>query len=403
MKPIISPAWCGLLLKPDCDVLIVGGGIYGCGIAQAAAASGYAVTLIEKDCIASGTSSQSTKLIHGGLRYLEQANLRLVYEALSERETLLKIAPDLVSREWFYIPIYAQSRRPWWFVACGLALYWLLSGGRSRCRILPRSRWQMTLPGLSVDGLKQVLAYQDGSTNDAALSRALARSAVSFGARIIEGRSLQHATYDGSLWHVHLDVGSELKARMLVNASGGWMAETCSRIKPSPPEQSVRLVQGSHLLLDRPCTAYIYTESSDGRVMFFRPWKGRMLVGTTELELDTMPARPEPTEAEIKAILDTHNRYFPASSCTQADILETFCGVRVLPSGGEGPFAASRETVLLPDQEPSPSYIGVYGGKLTTYRREAEKVMHLIARSLPPPMAADTRRIPFAPADADST
>jgi len=391
------------LLKADCDLLIVGGGIYGCGIAQAAAASGYAVTLIEKDRIASGTSSQSTKLIHGGLRYLEQANLRLVYEALSERETLLKIAPDLVKREWFYIPIYAQSRRPWWFVACGLALYWLLSGARSRCRILPRSRWQKALPGLSVDGLKQVLAYQDGSTNDAALTCALARSAASFGARLIEGRSLQHAAFDGALWHVRLDDGSELKARMLVNASGGWMAETCTRIKPPPPEQSVRLVQGSHLLLDRPCAAYIYTESADGRVMFFRPWQGRMLVGTTELELDAMPDRPEPAEVEIKAMLDTHNRYFPASACKQDDILETFCGVRVLPSGGEGPFAASRETVLLADDDAHPHYIGVYGGKLTTYRREAEKVMRLIARTLPPLRAADTRHIPLAPADADST
>ncbi|MDQ6965687.1 MAG: FAD-dependent oxidoreductase, partial [Mariprofundaceae bacterium] len=137
-----------------------------------------------------------------------------------------------------------------------------------------------------------------------------------------------------------------------------------------------------------------YTESSDGRVMFFRPWQGKILVGTTEVELDVMPAKPAPTQQEIAAILATHNRYFPDSACTQKDIIDTFCGVRVLPCG-DAAFAASRETLILPDDARSPAYLGVYGGKLTTYRREAEKALAMIARNMPDLQPTDTRRIPL--------
>lgn len=396
MKATIFRKWRVPLIEADCDILIAGGGIYGCGIAQAAAASGYAVTLVERGRIASGTSSQSTKLVHGGLRYLEQFNLRLVYEALHERETLLRIAPGLVRREWFYIPVYRESRRPWWLIASGLMLYWLLSGGRSRFRRLPHRDWQRVLPGLASDGLHAVLAYEDAATDDAALTRAVADSAISFGCHTIEGAGLAHAQYDGEAWRIRLSDGHELTARMLVNASGPWMPGVCSRIHPSPPEAGVRLVQGAHLLLDRPCPGFIYTESVDGRVMFFRPWKGKLLAGTTETELDTMPDRPTPTVAEVETILATVNRYFPGSPCTRDDILETYCGVRILPTGG-GAFAASRETLMLADVEEGPAYLGVYGGKLTTYRREAERALAMIARRLPLPRRADTRRMMLQP------
>lgn len=384
--------------EPNPDLLIVGGGIYGCGIAQAAAASGYTVVLVEKDAIASGTSSQSTKLIHGGLRYLEQANFKLVYEALSERETLLKIAPGLVRREWFYIPVYAGGRRPWWLIGCGLMLYWLLSGGRSSFRRVPQDEWQTLLPGLSHDGLQAVLAYQDAATDDAALTRAVADSAISFGCRVIEGCGLADAEYDGNFWRVRLDDGRELSTRLLINASGPWMKQVCARIRPAPPEADIRLVQGSHLLLDRACPSFIYTESTDGRVMFFRPWNGATLAGTTETEWADMPDKPVPTNEEVASILATYNRYFPDSPCSNKDIVQTFCGVRILPAAGEA-FAASRETMMLADDAGSPAYVGVYGGKLTTYRREAERVLSLIERNMPITQRADTRRIGLQPDD----
>ncbi|MDQ6986873.1 MAG: FAD-dependent oxidoreductase [Mariprofundaceae bacterium] len=379
------------------DVLIIGGGIYGCGVAQAVAASGYSVTLVEKNTIASGTSHQSTKLIHGGLRYLEQGHLKLVYAALSERETLLNIAPDLVQREWFYIPIYEGARHSPWLIGSGLLLYWLLSRGRSRFRRIPHRQWRTVLPGLNNNGLRAVLAYQDAATDDAALTRAVAASAQSFGCNILENHKLQRAEYIGEHgnghWQVRFDNRAIRCARILVNASGPWMDETCRNIRSNVPDMPHRLIQGSHLLLDRACPAYIYSESTDRRVMFFRPWRGRMLVGTTETELAAMPDKPAPTQDEIEAILSTYNHYFPDTCCTDSDILDTYCGVRVLPCGDKAAFAANRETVILADNEKHPAYIGIYGGKLTTYRREAEKVLRLISRSIPAKHRADTRHI----------
>jgi len=381
------------LNKLDYDVLIIGGGIYGCGIAQAAAASDYRTGLIEQYKLASGTSSRSTKLIHGGLRYLEQGNLKLVYEALAERERLLSLAPTLVSREWFYIPIYRDSKRPPWMVWTGLCLYWLLSGGRSGFKRVPKQTWERVLPGLNKDNMRALLAYEDAATDDAALTRAVAASAQSFGCDIREDTALTQARYQDDRWHITTVAGKTVTSRLLVNAAGPWVNHIRARIKPLPPLVSVQLVQGTHLVLDRDCPSYIYTESMDGRVMFFRPWQGKTLVGTTETPFNGDPDHVHPTEKEITDILTTWNHYFPASPCSEADILATYCGLRVLPERSGQAFAASRETVLCCDNEQHPTYIAIYGGKLTTYRKEAEKVVTLIGRTIKPPRKADTRRI----------
>ena len=374
------------------DVCIIGGGIYGCGIAQAAAASGYRTLLLEKGAIASGTSSQSTKLIHGGLRYLEHAHFGLVYEALQERETLLSIAPELVTREWFYIPVYRDSRRPGWMIGCGLLLYFLLSGGRSRFRRLPRSRWEKMLPDLKNDGLVSVWAYQDAATDDAKLTRAVAASARSFGCDIHEHTELVSAIADNNGWVVNMSDQSTLRARVLVNAAGAWTNGIAGRIEPRPPTSKIRLVQGSHLMLDRECPSYIYAESIDGRVMFFRPWRGKSLAGSTETPFDGDPGKACINGDEIRAILATWNHYFPDHPCSEKDILETFCGLRALPAADGSAFAASRETTIVTSNDPAP-YIAVYGGKLTTYRREAEKVIRALNSQLPGHHLADTRRI----------
>ncbi len=164
------------------------------------------------------------------------------------------------------------------------------------------------------------------------------------------------------------------------------------RIHPAPPQSDVQLVQGNHLLLDRDCPSYIYTESLDGRVMFFRPWHGRMLAGTTETPFDGDPDSIRPTEQEIRRMLGTCNHFFPHSPCTEADILESYCGLRVLPKAGGSAFAASRKMQIITASDPAP-YMAVYGGKLTTYRRESEKVLHILARLLPGHRISDTRHI----------
>ena len=382
----------------DYDILIIGGGIYGCGIAQAASACGYRTALMERKQLASGTSSQSTKLIHGGLRYLEQFNLKLVYEGLSERERLLKLAPDLVSREWFHIPVYEGSKRPPWMIACGLLLYFILSGGRSRFRWLSKPQREETLPMLNREKLKAILAYEDAATDDAALTRAVASSAQSLGCDIREEAIVERASFnelgdDVAHWQVTLSTGEEITARILVNASGPWVNRVASIVTPTPPSMGVHLVQGSHLHLDRPSPGFIYTESLDGRVMFFRPWQGKTLAGTTETPFDGDPAKAEPTAGEIADILATYNQYFPGQPCSASDIINTFCGLRVLPQTEGTPFGASRETIILCDDETHPVYLAVYGGKLTTYRMESEKVLKLITQTLPAPKIVSTRKI----------
>jgi len=379
--------------QPDIDILIIGGGIYGCGVAQAASVCGYRTMLVEQRTLASGTSSQSTKLIHGGLRYLEQFNLKLVYEGLSERERLLKLAPKLVTREWFHIPIYEGSKRPPWMVAAGLLLYFILSGGRSRFKWLSKTDWATAVPGLTREGLRAVLAYEDASTDDAALTRAVAASAQSFGCNIREETRVKRAVYDGSLWTVELSDGHQIKAKILVNAGGPWVNRVSETIEPTPPGMGLQLVQGSHLLLNRPSPGYIYTESLDGRVMFFRPWKNKTLAGTTETAFDGDPANAKPTESEINDILTTYNHYFPENPCGKLDIFLTFCGLRVLPKSEGVAFGSSRETVILTDNDKQPSYLAIYGGKLTTYRKESEKVLKLIMRSIDPPHQRSTRDI----------
>ncbi len=382
----------------DYDILIIGGGIYGCGIAQATSACGYRTTLIEQKQIASGTSSQSTKLIHGGLRYLEQFNLKLVYEALSERERLLKLAPDLVSREWFHIPVYEDSKRPALMIACGLLLYFILSGGRSRFRWLSKPEWREKFPKLNRKGLKAVLAYEDAATDDAALTRAVAASAQSLGCDIREGVVVEHAIFNalndnGGEWQVMLSTGEEISAKILVNAAGSWINRIASTITPAPPGMEVHLVQGSHLLLNRPSPGFIYTESLDGRVMFFRPWQGKTLAGTTETPFEGDPAKATTTEQEVRDILATYNHYFPDNSCNESDIIDSYCGLRVLPQTAGKPFAASRETIILCDDEAHPTYLAIYGGKLTTYRKESERVAKLISRTIPAPQTGSTEYI----------
>jgi len=379
------------------DVLIIGGGIYGAGIAQAAAVAGHSVLLVEQQQIASATSSNSTKLIHGGLRYLESMEFGLVCEALHERERLLALAPDLVSREWFYIPVYRDSRRPCWQIRYGLGLYWLLSLGRSRFKQLPERLWQQAVPGLDTLQMTALLAYEDAATDDAALTRAVAASAAQLGAEIRENTRFIRARHAGRQWHVELSAASNVRATILINAAGPWINRVRERIEPRPPAQPVQLVQGAHLHLNRPCAAFVYVESADGRVMFFRPWQGGTLAGTTETPFHGNPAEARATPTETTAILTTYNRCFPAMRCSEHDILKQYCGIRVLPLHPGSPFSASRRAILQCDTPACPTYIAVYGGKLTTYRRESEKVARLIARRLPPSRNADTARIRLQP------
>jgi glycerol-3-phosphate dehydrogenase len=372
------------------DVIVVGAGIHGVGVAQAAAAAGHRVLVLEQTGIGAGTSSRSSKLIHGGLRYLETYQFRLVRECLHERSTLLRIAPELVRLQRFHIPIYPMTRRRPGLLATGLSLYAVLAGfghaatwGR-----VPREKWD-SLDGLDLDGLQSVFWYYDAQTDDLALSRAVMRAAESLGAELAAPARFVGATLvdDGVDVSYETPHGSETRrARVLVNATGPWADAVARSISPAVPVPSVERVQGSHIVIDGEITQGIYYVESprDGRAIFVMPWRGQTMIGTTEVRFTGDPGRVEPTASELRYLQWIARRYFPRFRAPGADaVVSSFAGLRVLPGGSGHAFHRSRETILMTDRPRSPRVLSIYGGKLTSYRAVSEQVIARVAASLP--------------------
>lgn len=369
------------------DVIVIGGGIHGAGVAQAAAACGLSVALVERrEQPGLETSSASSKLIHGGLRYLETAQFKLVYECLKERKLLLKNAPGLVALRHFYLPVYHSSKRRAVWIYLGLLVYWLLSGcsNTNRFKIVAKAQW----PGLGIrnDGLTAVFRYNDGQTDDRLLTQAVLRSAQSLGcdlwlnADVLSVDGFADAGNTSNLYRVKLKTGQVLEGHTLVNAAGPWVNALAERIAGAP-QHDIDWVQGTHLVLDRPALAHcFYCEApQDGRAVFVLPWQGKTLVGTTERTV--LSARAQPSPAEEEYLLTVYNHYFPQSPCGREHIVTAFAGVRVLPVDGLKHSAnrRSRETVFTQDNPDQCRYVGIYGGKLTSYRATAEKVLNLLA------------------------
>lgn len=371
----------------DCDVLVIGGGIHGVGIAQAAAAAGYEVVLLEQSDLASGTSSRSSKLIHGGLRYLESAQFSLVKESLRERELLLKLAPTLVKRQKFFIPIFPETSRRPWLMRLGLGFYALLSGmgAYARFRSVPKTEWE-TLDGLKTDRLQHVFQYWDAQTDDVLLTRAVMSSAQRLGARLLcPARFLKaKITQDGCLvFYSAKGQIKQCKCLTVVNAAGPWAREVAKRFTPPIPDIAVDNVQGTHLELpgqvEQGC--YYMEVPQDKRAVFIMPWKnGTTLVGTTEHHYTGAPDGVVPLPQERKYLIDVYQHYFPNRS---KEIINEWAGLRVLPAAGGRVFGRSRETQLPVDNQSNPKVLSVFGGKLTGYRATAQQVMHRLKRTLP--------------------
>ncbi|MGE0188062.1 MAG: glycerol-3-phosphate dehydrogenase/oxidase [Steroidobacteraceae bacterium] len=387
------------------DVIVVGAGIHGAGVAQAAAAAGQRVLILEQQHPAYGTSSRSSKLIHGGLRYLETGQLRLVRESLHERTLMLKNAPELVQLKPFYIPLYNRTRRQPWQIRTGLSLYAVLGGFKRGCRFgtLPRSEWAQ-LDSLNTDGLHSVFRYHDAQTDDALLTQSVLRSAQQLGATACIPAMLQHVELHATGVAVsYLEHGQShtTHARVLVNATGPWVNHTLSRVTPQQPVRLIELVQGTHLILPGQLTRGIYYVESprDGRAIFVMPWYGQTLIGTTETRYRGDPAEVQPLQSEINYLLQTLKHYFPAHrNETQASISRCFAGLRVLPAGSGHAFRRPRETLLDVDRTDKPRLLSIFGGKLTGWRATAEKVMQRVAPSLPAHIAlANTRDIRLLP------
>jgi glycerol-3-phosphate dehydrogenase len=371
------------------DVIVVGGGIHGAGVLQAAVAAGYSALLVEKRALASGTSSRSSKLIHGGLRYLESGQFALVRESLRERAVHLRVASDLVELKPFFIPVYRNTRRRPWQLKLGLLMYALLGGfdASTRFGTVPKSEWPR-LDGLETENLEAVIRYHDAQTDDAELTRAVVDSARSLGGEVAMPATFVDATLAQEGVEVTLETdGTRLRlgARVLVNAAGPWAAKVARAIHPAIHIPDIDLVQGTHIALPMRVTQGIYyVESpSDGRAVFVMPWHDGTLIGTTETPYRGEPDQVQPLAEEEEYLLTVARRYFPAvRHMTREDIVQRFAGLRVLPAATQKAFDRSRETIFTADRDPCPRVLGIYGGKLTGWRAAAAEVLERIRPSL---------------------
>ena len=379
------------------DVGIIGAGIQGAGVAQAAAAAGYSVVVWEQTGIASGTSSRSSKLIHGGLRYLENGQFSLVRKSLEERALLFKNAPALVKPVPFYIPIYPTTTRRPWKVRIGLSLYALLGYLSRYARYKNiRNRYLAERDGLVTDGLQCLFQYWDGQTDDLALTSAVMQSAQSLGARFYcPSLVLSIKRADEAYQVVVIQGGKQVTftCKTLVNAAGPWVNQVIDRVQSAATKLEVDLVQGTHIVVDdKPPSGIYYVEApQDQRAVFVMPWKGKTMIGTTESEFKgNNPAEVKPYQEEIDYLLEVYQHYFPKR---KGELLESFAGLRVLPKQGNSFFNRPRDTVIYSDPN-MPGLLTLYGGKLTGYRATAEEVIQSLHKILPEKnRVADTKAL----------
>jgi len=372
------------------DLLVIGGGINGAGIARDAAGRGLSVVLCEKGDLAEATSSRSSKLVHGGLRYLEYYEFRLVHEALVEREVLLRSAPHIVWPTRFVLP-HSPQDRPAWMLRIGLFLYDHIGGRRTLpgCRALDLSREPEGAPLLP--SYTKGFEYPDCCTEDARLTILSAVDARERGARILTRTLVESARREGGLWRATIvDAASgertEMTARALVNAAGPWVDQVIGRIAGAKTKFAVKLVKGSHIVtpkfFDGP-QAYLM-QNRDRRVIFVIPYQGDLaLIGTTDIPFEGAPEAAAADEEEIVYLLDAVAGYF-RNAPRRADVIEAWAGVRPLFDDGHGdPSAVTRDYVLELDAAEGAPLLNVFGGKITTFRRLAEHALQKLKPFFP--------------------
>lgn len=371
------------------DFLVVGGGATGLGIAVDAASRGHRVALIEQADFAKGTSSRSTKLIHGGVRYLKQGNLKLVREALHERGNLVRNAPHLVHGMGFVIPAY--SRFDQFFYGVGMKVYDRLAGklGMGRSVTMNREETIHCLPTVETQGLKGGVKYYDGQFDDSRLAISLARTAANLGAVLVNycvvtGLILEADGRVAGVRVCNLEPGSEhkgeeyqIRAKVVINATGVFVDQLRKQVD-AKAKDLVSVSQGIHLVLPRKFlpgqSALMVPETEDGRVLFAVPWHDCLIVGTTDTPLSSATLEPRALTQEYDFVM-THIRKYLSVEPTDSDVLSVFAGLRPLVKSGHGKNTAalSRDHTLIVD--PS-GLVTITGGKWTTYRRMAEDVVN---------------------------
>ncbi|MEO8228053.1 MAG: glycerol-3-phosphate dehydrogenase, partial [Gemmatimonadota bacterium] len=380
------------LMADPVDLLVIGGGITGAGIARDAAMRGISVILVDQHDLASGTSSRSSRLVHGGLRYLEQRQFRLVSEAARERATLLAIAPHLVWPLEFVFPIHRGDRVPLWQLAAGVWLYDLLALFRKvrRHRVLGKRAMLEAEPMLRERGLAGGARYADAQCDDARLTIATARSAAHHGAMVanymaVRGLRVQDGRIDGAALEDRL-TGEQgaVRASLVVNASGPWV-DRVRRLEDPNAAPMLRPTRGVHLVVPRERignrNAITFLSPIDGRVMFVLPWGDLSYIGTTDTDAPESPDTVTVTPDDIVYLLRSVNARFPGAHLVSEDIISSWAGLRPLVrDDAHSASGTSREHVIV--QGPA-GLVSVAGGKLTTYRSMAAEVVDRVAKLLP--------------------
>jgi glycerol-3-phosphate dehydrogenase len=376
------------------DLLVIGAGITGCGIARDAGCRGLRVALVDAQDLAGGTSSRSSRLVHGGLRYLETFDFDLVFEALRERRRLLELAPHLVRPLPFLFPVFRGDPTGLLKLGAGMWLYDTLSLFRSprRHRMLGVNGTLQQEPRLRTDGLLGAALYYDAQVDDARLTLAIARGAREAGADVVSYASVRSIRFAPDS-PAHVGVRDELtgrevgvRARVVLNAAGPW-SDAVRQIADPAVSPRLRPTKGVHLLFDRQRVgnrqALIFRSGVDGRVMFVLPWGTHTYVGTTDTEYSGDPGTAEADDADITYLLDSVNRIFPSAKLSEGDVISTWAGVRpLLSSEYEADLSASatsREHAIWRDGR---GLVNIAGGKLTTYRSMAAEAVDRVSRIL---------------------
>ena len=374
-------------MKTDFDIIIIGGGINGAGIARDASGKGYSVALVEMNDLASATSSWSTKLIHGGLRYMEQYQFRLVRESLIERENLMDIAPHIIRPLRFILP-YSSSLRPFWLIRLGLFFY----DNIIKRKYLPSSKSITFNVDSDTNPLKENIKigfeYSDCSVQDARLVILNAMDAKINNASIFTNTKIVKVENDGKYWNVIANFKKnnviktlKLSSKVIVNAAGPWTDELISKINPSSKPKKTKLIKGSHIIVPKLYNhknAYIF-QHKDGRIIFTIPYEKKFsLIGTTDINFKGDASRAKISQDEIKYLCDAVSTYF-VNQIKQNDIIWTYSGVRSLFDDGN--FNAkdiTRDYKIDTKELNGLNYISIFGGKITTYRKLAEEVTKII-------------------------
>ena len=381
------------------DLLVIGGGINGAGVARDASLRGLRVALVEQDDFASGSSSRTSKLVHGGLRYLEQGDLRLVWEACHERRVLLRLAPHLVRPLSFVLPVFAHSRVGRLRLGIGMWLYDLLSAFRNihRHRMLSVDALRDAFPEIRQSGLRAAARYWDAAMDDARLTLENILAAREAGASIrnqtlVEQLIVENGRVCGAeVLERDSGVRRQIRAQHTVVCAGVWTERVLQAFAGDSPMLSP--TRGTHVVT-RPFTqqAWTLTAVGDGRVFFVLPWLGLNLIGTTDVAAVGAPEAPTASDTEIDNLLEETNLQFPEAHLSRDDVVSVFAGLRPLAPSTRSANRRSREHSIL---TPAPGLLAVVGGKYTTYRAVAEELVDRVARHLGVRRACQTAQLPL--------